>query len=361
MTVLENVELCAKPHTELQEVNSAQKIKLRNSSYSAIINQYLAFATKIGEQENHTVNVGVMSEPTAEVIQVVAVNPRIAEIINLLEVKGRLRSEGYKALKIKPVMHDCIKKNSESGKENIAQPVVPESVEENKDAELEGQQQQTADVILPVSKPETDLFKVTKNESSAAKLEKYTQEPKTVEVEETKEELIVSEEEKAVSPTVIEAESARPISRAVPIIAPERIHEVANEITYDPKQTAEAISTALSNITSLGQLRECLARTAELKQAAEQAKTKATTAKESVERAEKEREDSKEKMLRTAEKIAAHQESLIAEAEQSNAQASMYEARRGELEAETAEYQKAIDDMLALIGDEDKTKKEKPM
>lgn len=360
MTVLENVELCAKPHTELQEVNSAQKIKLRNSSYSAIINQYLAFTTKIGEQENQTVNVGVMSEPTAEVIQVVAVNPRIAEIINLLEVKGRLRSEGYKALKIKPVMHDCIKKNSESGKENIAQPVVPESVEENKDAELEGQQQ-TADVILPVSKPETDLFKVTKNESSAAKLEKYTQEPKTVEVEETKEELIVSEEEKAVSPTVIETESARPISRAVPIIAPERSHEEATEITYDPKQTAEAISTALSNITSLGQLRECLARTAELKQAAEQAKTKATTAKESVERAEKEREDSKEKMLRTAEKIAAHQESLIAEAEQSNAQASMYEARRGELEAETAEYQKAIDDMLALIGDEDKTKKEKPM
>lgn len=361
MTVLENVELCAKSHTELQEVNSAQKIKLRNSSYSAIINQYLAFVNQIGEAENQTV--GVMSEPTAEVIQVVAINPRVAEIINLLEVKGRLKSEGYKALKIKPVMHDCIKKNSESVQENVAQPVVTESSkEENKSVELEAQQeQQTVEAILPESKPETDLFKVTKNESSAAKLEKYTQAPKTVEAEETKEELIAPEEEKVVSPTVIEAESARPISRAIPLIAPERSHEEAKEITYNPKQTAEAISTALSDITSLGQLRECLARTAELKQAAEQAKNKATTAKEGAERAEREREDSKEKMLRTAEKIAAHQESLIAEAEQSNAQASMYEARRGELEAETAEYQKAIDDMLALIGDEDKPKKEKPM
>lgn len=353
MPILENVELCVKPHTELREVNSAQKIKLRDSSYSAIINQYLTFANKIEEQEKKTVNVGVMSEPTAEVIQVVAINPRIAEMINLLVVKGRLSSEGYKALKIKPVMHDCIKKNSATTQETVAQPIASEPIEESKIAELEvHQEEQTEEVILPESKTETDLFKVNKNESSAAKLEKYSQEPK--------EELIASGEN-AVSPTVIETESARPISRAVPLIAPERGHEETTEITYDSNQTVETISTALSDITSLAQLRECLARTAELKQAAEQAKNKATTAKEGAERAEKAREDRKEKMLRTAEKIAAHQESLIAEAEQSNAQASMYEARRGELEAETAEYQKAIDDMLAIIGDEDKNKKEKPM
>lgn len=351
MTVLENVGLCDNGYIELQEIQPAQKIKLREPSYKAISAQYAAFvpSEKSVEDEEPTHNVNPV-QTSIEIDKVVAINPRVAEMLYLLEIEGMIKSQAYKALKVNDSMCDNMRKNSTNGID-IAAAQVATTIEPVTDLEEKQPENNVPEVTEETQQvPETaNEFKASRNGAVIAKVEKYAAEVVPTES--------VIEDTVTVSPTVIESESARPVSRDVPLVAPERIAiEEKKEQLISPKVEEENPASILNvsfldNINSLADLREYLAKTARLKQEAEQAKTKEEEAKKSAERAEQEAANSRTEFVRTAEMIAAHQENLIAQTEQSNAQAHMYEEKRDEFEAERDEYEKAINDMLAVMGD----------
>ncbi len=367
MTVLENVELCDNGYVETRSINVAQKIKLRAPSYQAITTKYVAYTNS---QESTSETSMTASEPTqnaasapvtptVEITKVVAINPAVAEALILLEINGRINSEGYKALKVKPSMCENMKKNSATEKSQELPQEMPttesltemESTIENAPLDLELNEEQST-------------TKVSRNGATIAKIEKFTS-------EDAQTAQIASEEVTPVSPTVVEESSARAISRDVPLVAPERpVVAEENDLQVAPKEELEQPKSKFdnilnvsfaNNISSLAELKEYLEQTARLKQEANQAKIKEEEAKKSAERAEQEAASSRDEFVKTAEKIAAHQESLIAQAEKSNEQAHKYDEKRGEYENEKAEYQKAINDMLAIMGDSEQVSKGKAM
>lgn len=362
MTALENIVLCDNGYREVQEVKTAQKIKLRSVSYDTISTKYVTFTGKTtGIQDTS-------SQPVSdvEITNVVAISPTVAEMIKLLEIRGKIIGIGHKALKVKPIMYDNMKRNSTSDSDIAA-------IEEQ--AQASSSLHKDTPTVEPIldpeantTLPEEDRFRVSRNGATAAKVEKYIEPSQQIEfVPETKtiEPVIEPEqpspETRTVSPVVIEKENSRPLSRDVPLVAPERIDKIVEEkIQESAKEPTleglEKISTAI-NINNLEILREYLAKTAQLKAEAEKAKKEEAEAKESAERAEKEAADSRNELVKTAERIAAHQETLIVQTEQSHTQASIYEAKRDEYEAERNEYQKAIDDMLAIMEEEPQASK----
>ena len=355
MTALENIVLCDNGYREVQEVKTAQKIKLRSVSYDTISTKYVTFTGNTTKIQNTSSQQPVSD---VEITSVVAISPAVAEMIKLLEIRGKIIGMGHKALKVKPIMYDNMKRNSTSAQDiaeiekqaqsSFSLPEVPPTVEP---------------ILEPKVNPslaEGDRFRVSRNGSTAAKVEKYIEPSQQVEFApevKTIEPVIESEqpslEDRTVSPVVIEKENSRPLSRDVPLVAPERVDKIVEEKIQESAKSStlegfENISTTI-NINNLEILREYLAKTAQLKAEAEKAKREEAEAKESAERAEREAADSRNELVKTAEKIAAHQETLIAQTEQSHNQASIYEAKRDEYEAEKNEYQKAIDDMRAIM------------
>lgn len=365
MTVLENIELCDNGYIEVKEVNIAQKIKLRTPSYGTISAKYSG-AKK--ERENLLSNsvptqssAVTMPQTDVEIVSVVALNPRVAEMIQLLEINGRIKKEAYKALKIKPTMRENMEKNATCQKND-------ETVQETTIGNIEpldqvGEEQSLQELEIGA---DTEEQKISKNGTTIARIEKFT----------TK--LEFSEAE-PVSPVIVEETTARPVSREIPLVAPERaaesvpeeeknnqatVGEQASEAVQEaePNDIEDIVGAVLpNNITDLAAIRDYLEKTARLKREAEQAKNKEEEAKRSAEKAEQEAADRRDELVKTAEKIAAHQEQLIAQTEKSKEQANIYDAKRGEYESETAEYQRAINDMLAIIGDSEQDNKGKTM
>lgn len=378
MTALENIELCDKGYAEVRQVQTAQKIKLRNSSYAAISNYYAVFAKKTAEVGDMQVSAASIDSVTVSapatvsevasdvtITNVVAINPKVAEMINLLEIEGRINSTGHKALKLKPIMYDMIKKNSTSEKEiqkavelaqvEVASVTEAKPIVEVQEAGIVSEVNQAAESAL--GNVEDDMqFRANRNGAAVAKVEKYMIPEERNVISPT-----VVEEVKVIPPTVIEEELARPVSREVPLIAPERFTASTDEkkVKVEPVIHADSIDSVLDNINNLDELREYLATTIKLKNQAEQAKNKESEARASALRAEQEAANSRDQFVQTAKSLAAHQESLIAQTEQSKAQTSIYEAKKGEFEAERDEYQKAINDMLAVMGDDSEPKKER--
>lgn len=356
MTVLENIELCDNGCTEVRELTVAQKIRLRTPSYGTISAQYQKFLSPQNApkmeyevpQENNNAT-GVQSD--IEIVSVVALNPRIAEMIMLLELNGRITSDGSKALKIKPTMYTNMKKNAEYRN-------LQEETASDLDSNIQGQLEEPSTELIEMDASEES--KVSKNGVTAAKIEKFAPV-----MEETKETVI--------SPLVVEEQNARPVSREVPLVTPER--ELADtqqqkenilptkdgEINQVQEENLIEKDNLPDNVTDLAAIKEYLEKTARLKREAEQAKEAEAEAKMNAEKAEQEVADRRDEFRKTAERIAAHQEELIAQKEKSQEQATMYDNKRGEYESESAEYQKAINDMLALIGDSKEDNKGKVM
>lgn len=357
MTVLENIELCDNGCTEVRELTVAQKIRLRTPSYGTISAQYQNFlssqaAAKMENEVPKENNNAPSVQSDIEIVSVVALNPRIAEMLMLLEMQGRIKSDGYKALKIKPTMHANMEKNAEYKK-------VQEETARVLGSNIQGELEEPSTELIEMAASEES--KVSKNGVTAAKIEKFA----TV-MEETKETVI--------SPLVVEEQNARPVSREVPLVAPER--ELADtqqqkedilpttkdgEINQVQEENLIEKDNLPDNITDLAAIKEYLEKTARLKREAEQAKEAEAEAKMNAEKAEQEAADRRDEFRKTAERIAAHQEELIAQKEKSQEQATMYDNKRGEYESESAEYQKAINDMLALIGDSKEDSKGKVM
>ena len=373
-TILENIELCDKEYVEAKAVTVAQKIKLRAPSYLQISSEYMKFIeNKLSQSQGSLViqnateseispELAAPATTDVEIVTVTAINPRVADMLNLLKItgKGPIKSSLYKALKIKPIMRENMEKNT----------VIVTDALETKDEEksqlepLETIVELEPETTVEVANDENNtvnLFenhRVSKNGISVAKVEKYASE------EQSDDALTV---EGTISPTVVDESTARPVSRETPVIAVTReVSEPKKEFVLTPKpETAreEATETVsvIDNINNLADLRAYLAETARIKEAAERAKTEEEEAKKSAELAEQEAESRRSEMLKTAEKIAAHQEALREQAERSKEQASMYDAKRGQYESEKTEYQKAIDDMLALMGDTNQADKGKSM
>lgn len=340
MTTLENIVLRECDYGYAKEISVAQKIKLRDASYAAIS---VIYSTSSKDSTSTVTKEDIITD-----IKEVMILLPIEEVTKIL---GRVETEGSKALKVKPPMYENISNKGlhvKSMDKEIESPMQQPISMEQITAE-------SADEIVQkmLSQEETDEenVRISRNGAAMAKVEKYIEMSPN---EENKENGIIP-------PTVIEEQNARPVSREVPVVVPERNSESEEkelESTQDFTLDPEKITSV---IVDLGQLREYLAKTAELKKAAQQAKEEEIQAKAAAERAERETASTRDELRKTAEEFAAHQQSLIAQAEESQAQAHLYDTKRDECLAEQAEYREAISDMLAVMGTSTNNPKERVM
>lgn len=356
MTVLENTVLCDNGYGEVQGIKSPQKIKLRSVSYAGIIDKYTSFT-----KEATTINDSTVLVPSTKEDAIVIVD---LPLLRAMHVQ-------HKALKVKSTMFDNIKRN---GLNVEKQPEDTVEVVAEQPAPLEDSEELGAD------------FKALRNGATSAKIEKYMAydpQDEAVAVSEVTQAPEVENEPEAISPVTIEQESSRPISRTVPLIAPERVEVKTEELGKTEEVVAEeapqevyqesakeSARAALANpmeltdildLNNMESLRAYLVQTMELKKEAATAKQQEEEARESAAQAEKETEGSRDALAMATERVVALQESLKAQAEQSYNQTNMYISRKAELEAEKSEIDKTLgemNDMLAMSSEEE-TSKEK--
>lgn len=356
MTVLENTVLCDNGYGEVQGIKSPQKIKLRSVSYAGIIDKYASFTKEATAINDSTVLVPSTKEDAIVIVDL--------PLLRAMHVQ-------HKALKVKSTMFDNIKRN---GLNVEKQPEDTVEVVAEQPAPLEDSEELGAD------------FKALRNGATSAKIEKYMAydpQDEAVAVSEVTQAPEVENEPEAISPVTIEQESSRPISRTVPLIAPERVEVKTEELGKTEEVVAEeapqevyqesakeSARAALANpmeltdildLNNMESLRAYLVQTMELKKEAATAKQQEEEARESAAQAEKETEGSRDALAMATEKVVALQESLKAQAEQSYNQTNMYISRKAELEAEKSEIDKTLgemNDMLAMSSEEE-TSKEK--
>lgn len=356
MTVLENTVLCDNGYGEVQGIKSPQKIKLRSVSYAGIIDKYTSFTKEATAINDSTVLVPSTKEDAIVIVDL--------PLLRAMHVQ-------HKALKVKSTMFDNIKRN---GLNVEKQPEDTVEVVAEQPAPLEDSEELGAD------------FKALRNGATSAKIEKYMAydpQDEAVAVSEVTQAPEVENEPEAISPVTIEQESSRPISRTVPLIAPERVEVKTEELGKTEEVVAEeapqevyqesakeSARAALANpmeltdildLNNMESLRAYLVQTMELKKEAATAKQQEEEARESAAQAERETEGSRDALAMATEKVVALQESLKAQAEQSYNQTNMYISRKAELEAEKSEIDKTLgemNDMLAMSSEEE-TSKEK--
>lgn len=354
MTVLENTVLCDNGYGEVQGIKSPQKIKLRSVSYAGIIDKYASFTKEATAINDSTVLVPSTKEDAIVIVDL--------PLLRAMHVQ-------HKALKVKSTMFDNIKRN---GLNVEKQPEDTVEVVAEQQAPLEDSEELGAD------------FKALRNGATSAKIEKYmayNPQDEAVAVSEVTQAPEVENEPEAISPVTIEQESSRPISRTVPLIAPERVEVKTEELGKTEEVVAEeapqevyqesakeSARAALANpmeltdildLNNMESLRAYLVQTMELKKEAATAKQEEEAARESVAQAEKETEGSRDALAMATERVVALQESLKAQAEQSYNQTNMYISRKAELEAEKSEIDKTLgemNDMLAMSSEEEISK-----
>ena len=356
MTVLENTVLCDNGYGEVQGIKSPQKIKLRSVSYAGIIDKYASFTKEATAINDSTVLVPSTKEDAIVIVDL--------PLLRAMHVQ-------HKALKVKSTMFDNIKRN---GLNVEKQPEDTVEVAAEQQAPLEDSEELGAD------------FKALRNGATSAKIEKYMAydpQDEAVAVSEVTQAPEVENEPEAISPVTIEQESSRPISRTVPLIAPERVEVKTEELGKTEEVVAEeapqevyqesakeSARAALANpmeltdildLNNMESLRAYLVQTMELKKEAATAKQQEEEARESAAQAERDTEGSRDALAMATERVVALQESLKAQAEQSYNQTNMYISRKAELEAEKSEIDKTLgemNDMLAMSSEEE-TSKEK--
>lgn len=356
MTVLENTVLCDNGYGEVQGIKSPQKIKLRSVSYAGIIDKYTSFTKEATAINDSTVLVPSTKEDAIVIVDL--------PLLRAMHVQ-------HKALKVKSTMFDNIKRN---GLNVEKQPEDTVEVVAEQPVPLEDSEELGAD------------FKALRNGATSAKIEKYMAydpQDEAVAVSEVTQAPEVENEPEAISPVTIEQESSRPISRTVPLIAPERVEVKTEELGKTEEVVAEeapqevyqesakeSARAALANpmeltdildLNNMESLRAYLVQTMELKKEAATAKQQEEEARESAAQAERETEGSRDALAMATERVVALQESLKAQAEQSYNQTNMYISRKAELEAEKSEIDKTLgemNDMLAMSSEEE-TSKEK--
>lgn len=354
MTVLENTVLCDNGYGEVQGIKSPQKIKLRSVSYAGIIDKYASFTKEATAINDSTVLVPSTKEDAIVIVDL--------PLLRAMHVQ-------HKALKVKSTMFDNIKRN---GLNVEKQPEDTVEVVAEQQAPLEDSEELGAD------------FKALRNGATSAKIEKYMAydpQDEAVAVSEVTQAPEVENEPEAISPVTIEQESSRPISRTVPLIAPERVEVKTEELGKTEEVVAEeapqevyqesakeSARAALANpmeltdildLNNMESLRAYLVQTMELKKEAATAKQQEEEARESAAQAEKETEGSRDALAMATERVVALQESLKAQAEQSYNQTNMYISRKAELEAEKSEIDKTLgemNDMLAMSSEEEISK-----
>lgn len=354
MTVLENTVLCDNGYGEVQGIKSPQKIKLRSVSYAGIIDKYASFTKEATAINDSTVLVPSTKEDAIVIVDF--------PLLRAMHVQ-------HKALKVKSTMFDNIKRN---GLNVEKQPEDTVEVVAEQPAPLEDSEELGAD------------FKALRNGATSAKIEKYMAydpQDEAVAVSEVTQAPEVENEPEAISPVTIEQESSRPISRTVPLIAPERVEVKTEELGKTEEVVAEeapqevyqesakeSARAALANpmeltdildLNNMESLRAYLVQTMELKKEAATAKQQEEAARESAAQAEKETEGSRDALAMATERVVALQESLKAQAEQSYNQTNMYISRKAELEAEKSEIDKTLgemNDMLAMSSEEEISK-----
>lgn len=356
MTVLENTVLCDNGYGEVQGIKSPQKIKLRSVSYAGIIDKYASFTKEATAINDSTVLVPSTKEDAIVIVDL--------PLLRAMHVQ-------HKALKVKSTMFDNIKRN---GLNVEKQPEDTVEVVAEQPAPLEDSEELGAD------------FKALRNGATSAKIEKYmayNPQDEAVAVSEVTQAPEVENEPEAISPVTIEQESSRPISRTVPLIAPERVEVKTEELGKTEEVVAEeapqevyqesakeSARAALANpmeltdildLNNMESLRAYLVQTMELKKEAATAKQQEEEARESAAQAERETEGSRDALAMATERVVALQESLKAQAEQSYNQTNMYISRKAELEAEKSEIDKTLGEMndMLTMSSEEETSKEK--
>ena len=366
MSILSNVELLSVELGTIKLSSDSKKIKFKQESYSNIIKKYTDFCKnavipnenpETNEMSNQE-NIQPISTPESIVVHIEnkkyeeleCQHARLKNRIFMLKVEGRLLPQlvGKRALKIK----DSMKQNMLSNNAISCNTDIDASKVEEHKVEEETQSEE---------------IKVTKNGAANAKIEKYSEDSY-----DTNENIIkpmqakpiidivndlkninnkfklVTEEDvekpTAISPTVIEKNTARPIS----------VEENDNK-----KE-----NTDFKGIVAPSQLKEYLAKTEQLKaqlseaqKNVETAKADAIKAKEKAAAEKKEAEAVQEELMETIKKLEKHNEELEKEklakeeeARKYSEESQEYIAKEKEYSSMQQEYKNTINEMLAAIG-----------
>lgn len=365
MSIISNVELLSVELDTIKLSSDSKKIKFKQESYSNIIRKYTDFCKNIviprenpeTNQMSNSENVQPISVPESIVVHIEnknyekleCKNVRLKDRVFMLKVEGRLLPQlvGKRALKVK----DSMKQNMLLNNSIACNAGVDTSeVDEHK-----------------VEETQPEEIKITKNGSTNAKIEKYSEDSHVITENvikpmqakpiidivndlkniNNKFKLVTDEEEKAksiVSPIVIEETVARPIS-----------------IEENDDKTENA---NFKSIVAPSQLKEYLAKAEQLKaqlneaqKNVETAKADAIKAKEKAAAEKKEAEAVQEELMETIKKLEKHNEELEkerlakeAEARKYSEESQEYIAKEKEYSSMQQEYKNTINEMLAVIG-----------
>ena len=359
MSILSNVELLSVELGTIKLSSDSKKIKFKQESYSNIIKKYTDFCKnavipnenpETNEMSNQE-NIQPISTPESIVVHIEnkkyeeleCQHARLKNRIFMLKVEGRLLPQllGKRALKIK----DSMKQNMLSNNAISCNTDIDSSKVEEHKVEEETQSEE---------------IKVTKNGAANAKIEKYSEDSydtneniiKPMQAKpiidivndlkniNNKFKLVTEEdveEPTTVSPTVIEKNTARPIS----------VEENDNK-----KE-----NTDFKGIVAPSQLKEYLAKTEQLKaqlseaqKNVETAKADAIKAKEKAAAEKKEAEAVQEELMETNEELEKEKLAKEEEARKYSEESQEYIAKEKEYSSMQQEYKNTINEMLAAIG-----------
>lgn len=354
MNVLENIELRDCVAVAILQ-NTSNKIKLREPSRRAILDTYYtSTVTSASVQpvvnDNQTSETAVSQNNNGTCVKTaegVAIDARLAAIITILHIQGKMNGQGYKALKIKPLMYENMLKNSAS-QDAIAETPQLTPALNAETVEPETTQETPLTMESQIAEVKEEQVKVSKNGSSVAKIEKFIE--AVIDTSNAKTIMIPADDTETVSPVTIEQENARPVSREMPLIAPEREKKGKLNLESEAHLATDNITSVSVDMEKIQAIKEYLKQLAQVKMEAEEAKRKETAAQEAAAKAKQEALYIRDEFTRAQELVEEHQQGLIAQTAQSNANVTRFEQEKAEADAQCAGYQQAIDDMMAFIG-----------
>lgn len=366
MSILSSVELLKAELGTVKLSSDSKKIKFKQESYTNIISKYDTFCKKTMiptvPQETNQIpiqdNIQPISMPESIVVHIENKNyekleckhDRLKERIFILKVEGRLLPQlsGKRALKIKENMkNNMLLNNAKAYNEalNIEKPEeqVEDEVRVTKNASSSAkiekysdvQENSTESTIKPMeAKPIIDIVNELKNINNKFKLDT---------TEEDKEKITVS-------PTIIEENVARPISM-------ENNELEQNKEVNIKKETKNNMVVPEQFKEYLAKAEQLKAELSEAQKHVETAKADAQKAKEKAAAEKKEAEAVQEELMETIKKLERHNEALEKEklakeeeAKKYSEESKEYIAKEQEYSSMQQEYKNTINEMLAVIG-----------
>lgn len=362
MSILNNVEFSSFRLQLAKKIQDSKKIKFKQESYTNIHKKYEDFCSKDSSSESSSVPIETMpfSSPESIVIHITnkmyekkeSQQPNLKDRIYMLKVKGNLLPQfvSRRALKIKDTMKTNMEINNYNSimytdiSENSKDTDIKTSIEVNEPA---------LETIEVENNLPDERFKVSTNESTSAKIEKYSSDQKNEEAQkpesmfsisssmsekfkfvDNKENEDSTEEKEPVSPIVIEKHLEKPVEK-------ENLVSIENN---NKNSNPDDLKDYLTRATKLKE------ELSNARKQVEEAKAKAQKAKEKAAAEKKEAEAVQEKLAETIKKLEEQKRESEEEVEKYFAESQEYAEKEKEYSSMQEEYQNTINELLAVIG-----------